>query len=540
MADQNDLPAFSESDARRELARILASHEFQSSSQLSDFLRYVVEQELLGRGEQIKERNIAISALGREADFDPRLDCIVRVAAGRLRRALERFYAGEKTPSSIRIEVPKGTYRPVIRRIALPDNNPIATDASQLNMPTDDVCPIGHPVVAVLPFVTFTQGERERYMGDSLAEDIAVRLSQFSWFQVIDYLAARSLQTERYIPHEIAAKLHADYFLTGTVRRHGLNDFRVTVEMTHTDSAVIVWADEFEIHRSENEQQRLDSVADQVVVSVGDIFGALADAVWSTACRKPVEGMTAVEAVLLQMQNESSLADGMYADTYRGVERAVRDNPDFAWGWAALAALHFEDFGLHTNGGSVDAAERGRQCLRRALRVDPTSAYAHWLEAVQYLFYGHVEEAIDTAWRTLDHARGSPFFIGAVGTLLNVTGETRQGQHLVDQALKINPRLPGWIHWVTSMGQLANGDYDAALATAERFSMPQNFWDHILRVPALVRTGRNNEAAFALQTARRLRPELADNSRDLVSNIVLDPHCQDDILDGLQNAGATV
>ena len=53
--------------------------------------------------------------------------------------------------------------------------------------------------------------------------------------------------------------------------------------------------------------------------------------------------------------------------------------------------------------------------------------------------------------------------------------------------------------------------------------MPQNFWDHILRVPALVRTGRNNEAVFALQTARRLRPELADNSRDLVSKIVVDP-----------------
>ena len=538
MAVQEDFSVLLESDIHRELARILASDEFQASSQLSDFLRYIVDQELLGDGERIKERNIAITALGREADFDPRLDCIVRVAAGRLRRALERFYSNVGGSSTIRIDVPKGTYRPVIRRVALADNNPLASDACQLNVPTDEVCPMGYPVVAVLPFVPFTRGERERYVADSLAEDIAVRLGKFSWFQVIDYLAARALQTERYIPHELAAKLHADYFLTGTVRRQSAHEFRVTVKMTHTVDSVMVWAGEFDVNSSDSANDILDSIANRVVVTVGDIFGVLADAVWSKTRRKPIAGMKAVEAVLLQMQYESSLNEDNYADTYSAAERAVRDNPDFAWAWSALSALHNVDVGLLANGGAADAPQRSRECFQRALKVDPTCAYAHWCEAVHYLFQGRAEEAIDTAQRTLDHAMGSPFVIGAVGALLNVTGEVQQGQPLIDRALRINPRLPGWIHWGTSVGQLAQGDYDAAMATAERFSMPKSFWDHVLRIPALVRTGRNNEASAALQTARQLRPELIDNSRNLVSKIVVDPHCQDDIIDGLQLAGA--
>jgi len=200
MADKTDLADPSQAELRLELSRVLSANEFQASSQLSAFLRYIVDEELAGRGAEIKERNIAISALERAADFDPRMDCIVRVSAGRLRRALERYYAGEGTANPLRIEVPKGTYRPILRRVtAIADVISARPVASHLRIPTEiSTCPIGCPVVAVVPFVTLTRGERERLLGDSIAEDISVRLSKFTWLRVVDYLAARALPTRRY------------------------------------------------------------------------------------------------------------------------------------------------------------------------------------------------------------------------------------------------------------------------------------------------------------------------------------------------------
>src|SRR5262245_44930881 len=105
-------PAVAPDVVRAELARVLAASEFAASRHLTNFLQFVVEETLAGREDRLKERNIALGALGRDADFDPRLDCIVRVVAGKLRRALDRHYATCGAPGSLRLAVPAGSYVP--------------------------------------------------------------------------------------------------------------------------------------------------------------------------------------------------------------------------------------------------------------------------------------------------------------------------------------------------------------------------------------------------------------------------------------------
>jgi adenylate cyclase len=56
---------------------------------------------------------VATQVLGRKADFDPNLDPIVRIMAGRLRRALERYYATHGRQDQVRIDIPKGSYVPI-------------------------------------------------------------------------------------------------------------------------------------------------------------------------------------------------------------------------------------------------------------------------------------------------------------------------------------------------------------------------------------------------------------------------------------------
>jgi Tol biopolymer transport system component len=79
------------------------------------FLRYIVDEALAGRADGLKEYVIGRVACGRGADFDPRLDPVVRVQASKLRARLSSYYESTGTVDPIRIGLPKGSYIPEFR-----------------------------------------------------------------------------------------------------------------------------------------------------------------------------------------------------------------------------------------------------------------------------------------------------------------------------------------------------------------------------------------------------------------------------------------
>ena len=103
-------------EIRSHLARVIGSTPFLGSIRLPRFLTFIVEQTLAGRAGRIKAYTVATEALGRGGDFDPQDDAIVRVAAGRLRHALARYYEGPGCDDPLVIEIPRGTYVPTFRR----------------------------------------------------------------------------------------------------------------------------------------------------------------------------------------------------------------------------------------------------------------------------------------------------------------------------------------------------------------------------------------------------------------------------------------
>jgi hypothetical protein len=66
-------------------------------------------------GTQIKEYTIATEVLGRDETYDPRIDSMVRVQAGRLRSKVQEYYSGEGKAGRVVIELPKGHYTPAFR-----------------------------------------------------------------------------------------------------------------------------------------------------------------------------------------------------------------------------------------------------------------------------------------------------------------------------------------------------------------------------------------------------------------------------------------
>lgn len=117
-----DAPDIDANEIEKQVERVVGSSDFEGSDRIRRFLRFVVGEALNGRTETIKAYSIALAVFGRDETFDPNADPIVRIEAGRLRRALERYYltAGEQDP--VRITIPKGGYVPAFERIgpALP------------------------------------------------------------------------------------------------------------------------------------------------------------------------------------------------------------------------------------------------------------------------------------------------------------------------------------------------------------------------------------------------------------------------------------
>ena len=76
----------------------------------------MVDRTLAGDSAGIKEVVIATEIYGRSADYDPKIDSVVRVEASRMRAKLKSYYAEEGLLDPVLITIPKGGYVPLFER----------------------------------------------------------------------------------------------------------------------------------------------------------------------------------------------------------------------------------------------------------------------------------------------------------------------------------------------------------------------------------------------------------------------------------------
>ena len=93
-----------------QIEKLLASQTLHGSESLCKLLRYLAHQAWEHAGSSPKEYQIATEVFGRQQDFDPHVDSMVRVQAGRLRAKLAEYYAGEGAEDTLLVEMPKGNY----------------------------------------------------------------------------------------------------------------------------------------------------------------------------------------------------------------------------------------------------------------------------------------------------------------------------------------------------------------------------------------------------------------------------------------------
>ena len=228
--------ACSPESVRTQLEKVLSSAGFARNERLSGFLRFVVEQELSGRGDELKESVIGVEYFGRPPDYDVRQDSVVRNEAGKLRSRLAEYYVAEGAADGLIIELPKGGYKPAFRHIekaTAPVPGPaasrrrvwiwlaVALAGCAIVLAVLWWQGIQHrnaPIpIAVLPLINLDRNPDHDYFADGLTGEIIRNLS------IIDGLAVRS-QTSSFAfkgkpqnVRDVGKQLDAEYILEGSV-----------------------------------------------------------------------------------------------------------------------------------------------------------------------------------------------------------------------------------------------------------------------------------------------------------------------------------
>ncbi len=208
-----------------QLQKIFSDHLFAKSEILRKFLAFIVDQTASGHANWVKEYTIAVNVLDKAADFKPQNNGIVRIHAGRLRRALNNYYNNNGSSDNIKIFIPKGRYVPVF--VGMDSEFP-ASDSID-DAINDDKQPSGPSsslltdesltVIAVLPFQHFNNDPLENSLVDGLGLQLSNALMKFKKYSVAAYYTVSDLWKKIPELSKLVSILEVSYVITGNIQR---------------------------------------------------------------------------------------------------------------------------------------------------------------------------------------------------------------------------------------------------------------------------------------------------------------------------------
>jgi adenylate cyclase len=262
-------------EVRAELSRILASSGFANADRMATFLRYVVEKTLAGESEQIKEYAIGVDVFGRDADYDPRLDSIVRVEARRLRSKLDEYYGGDGRDDEVVIRLRRGGYAPTFERKVtepgVPATAPPAVPArirrpflrfglafalgalamawfvwratpSNRTAPPPPAAPTVS--IAVLPFSHYSSNADDAFLAARLTDGVTSELARLGTLRVVSHTSVMQFVETRSPTTDVGKALNADVLMEGTLARTGGN-VDVSIRLVSGRSNYKLWVENF-------------------------------------------------------------------------------------------------------------------------------------------------------------------------------------------------------------------------------------------------------------------------------------------------------
>jgi tetratricopeptide (TPR) repeat protein len=497
------------------LERVIASEELRASPQLVAFLGFVVETARRGDANRIKAYTIAVEALGRGPDFDPETDSIVRVVAGRLRRALEKYYAEAGADDPIVIELPRGSYVPVFRRrvveqeeasAAVPQGGqmPPATAASQhdpgaggtrrlvarmqpIRLAALAIAAIGF--IALL--VSWNRGERDVSASTSASFPLAhpapaLRPAPVVFFQAFDVAgeppASSVFTADRFLRKLGDAMTHFDginvvadggpsaslsdatdwteYRLGGSVEYHANGTATLSFRLVDAGNGALYWTRSFDGLRVGSDPGAVeDTVIREVASALAGPFGV----VWARELNVHSARDPRRACVTDMIEYWRKFNPALHERVRQCSQRMLEADPSDFSGYNGLAMVYLRDFYLDIpRPGEPPALDLALQAALHAIKVKPDSARAYEILFVVWFARGELAQA----WATADKAMAlSPYdtnIVAEYGARLVAAGQLERGRAVLDASAAENVVRPAGFDFALFLGAYLAGDRSAA------------------------------------------------------------------------------
>ncbi|CAH1660599.1 Adenylate cyclase [Hyphomicrobiales bacterium] len=541
-------------EIRAQLERILASTEFSVPQRVRQFLTYVIHQTLAGHADRIKAYSVAVEVFGRDANFDIQNDPVVRIEAGRLRRALERYYLLAGSSDPILIEIPKGGYVPrFLRRdsrvsdaanavpAAAPESLPgtgrtgfgsrwvawgVAAAMACLalpfiwiaalpkpNSPAKEVPRPAGPSLIVRPFANLTgQPEINAYVA-GLGEELLAQLSRFKELTVFGTGTPASISSGA-TAAEMTNPLGNRYLFEGGIR---LSDgkLRVTARVLDGENSAIVWSGIYDADPKAADVVGVETtIASKIATAVAQPYGIIFSAAPRPARSRGVQNLDAYQCTHRFYRYRTVFSPSEHAATRACLEQVTARYPDFSTGWAMLAYLYLDEDRFHLNRRPDSSLERARGSAERAVRLDPENIRA--LQALMAVLYFSREpgEALRVGNQALALNPNDTELLGEFGSRVAQAGDWRRGASLLEEAMAKNPGHSDYYVGLLALAAYMQGDNARATDLIRRANLRQFSIYHFVAALVLARQGLQAEAARFRAEFLRLRPGFFDNFDD--------------------------
>lgn len=503
---------------RETLERLLASQTFGRSERARKLLRYLVEREQAGEADRLKGFSIAMDVFGKDGDFDPSTDAVVRVQAGRLRELLQHYFANEGIAEPVRIAIPRGGYVPAyeLNAIRLPD---IAEAVPELRL--DGAASAGRPneagtgmpdamslasvpsspapsvarhlrffwmaialVIAMLGVLILRQGSTALLAGGDISAmpetagataSITASARADALPQVYIGLKADGPDASR-----VAASLRAGLSGFDTIDFIG----RDTVSDPADDAASFIFdvlpgpdAGDITIELQSMASGRVllsrnltpaDSAPAAVEDRIADMLSSALPA--SGTIYNYIEqtgtpnGLT--QCLLLNGKYYLDQNARTHEAAYRCLEKLANGGTKSSLVYSELASLHLEAVSDHYAYPPNATIETAVEFAHRGVQMGPTSPYAHRSYGYVSSRLGNTDEAI--RWMRKAYEL-NPYDLGmaaAYGYGLIFAGRYAEGTPILDHAAETFSGHPTWWDYGLFVGELMLGDMNKAVAAS--------------------------------------------------------------------------
>lgn len=463
-----------ETTVRRELEQVLASKTFRQVERLQRFLSYIVEETLAGHGDHLKEYPVGVDVFGKPTSFDPRMDPIVRVQARRLRMRLFEYYQGEGQADSLVIELPKGGYEPIFRKVeAAPIKGQLASAL------------VSHNTIAVQAFEDLSVASDEGYFCRGLSSEIIHALSKVGSIVVVD--------------SSFGAGTHdAAMVVSGTVRK-AQNLLRITVQITDVLRGCILWSESLDRPRSDTFTSQED-VAKLVAETVqSELVGG---ATGRHGLRRGVKNLSANNMYLQGRYQLNQRTEGGLRRAMEYFQKAVEEDPGFAQAYAGMAdaQLLMANYGVsapaeiwtktasnashavllddesseaHTALAHVKAIQDwdwsgSEQEFRRAIRLNPRNSLAHhWYGMSCLVPLGRLHEAMQELITAQSLDPVSSIISRDLAQISHFQRNYDEALEQCDYTIEQNPHFSA-AYWTLGLVQEQRGELEEAIAAFQR------------------------------------------------------------------------